>query len=103
MVGRSPEGAPGPGIGVKLRAGGPLPGGLRTRCRRPEGAVLAEEATESEGRAGGGGDFQFVPRDSNAGEAGHFLPAWSDALTDNKRIRRLKCEKAGQKIGRAHV
>ena len=57
--------------------------------------MLAEEATEREGRAGGDGDFRFVHRDSNAGEAGHFLPAWSDALTDNKTVRRPKRGKAG--------
>ena len=57
---------------------------------------MAEEATESEDRAGGDGDFRFVHRDSNAGEAGHFWPAWSDALTDNKRVRRPKSDKAGQ-------
>ena len=40
-----------------------------------EGAALAEEATEIEDRSGVEGDIRFVHSDSDAGEAGHFLPA----------------------------
>src|ERR1039458_7455861 len=53
-----------------------------------KGAALAEEAAEVEGRAGIGGGLRFVHKDSSEREAGHSWPAWSDALIDNKRVKR---------------
>src|ERR1035441_5017428 len=53
-----------------------------------KGAALAEEAAEVEDRAGIGGGLRFVHKDSSAREAGHSWPAWSDALIDNKRVKR---------------